>query len=672
MSNARFKAGMVGAGNISEFHVAAIRNLPDVELVGFYDLDKTRAIAAAERWGTRAFDSIEELIAAGANVIHGLTPPASHTQVAREALERGCHVLIEKPVSEDETEARHLGEYAKSRGLTVSVNHSLLFDPQIRRALETVRSGALGDIVGVDILRGSEYPPYQGGALPPWYRDAGYPFRDLGVHCLYLMQELLGPIEDIDAKWRSLGGDPNLAFDEWRCTVVCSRGLGQFQLSWNAKPMQSQLVIHGTKGLLRVDLFAMFNSRRRTTPLPKAAERILNAMSDSIQPLIDVPVGVYKFIRKEVQAYQGLRDLVADFYRRLAAGEPPPVTVEDAAAVVHWVEKVARAAEADHAAQLARFPVSDRVPFLVTGAAGCLGSATVQRLLAAGHRVRVFVRRIPKFPLEGVEYVFGNLGDPAAVDRAVKGAETVIHVGAAMKGGWPEHHGGTVVGTQNIVDACRRHGVKQLVHISSMSVVDWAGCSGKIVDEGVALEPRPEERGAYTRAKLEAEQLVAHAAQAGLPAVILRPGQIFGGGIPLVNGAVARAAGGRWIVLGDGKLELPLVYIDDVVDAILAAVDRRLSGGEVIQVIDPAPLTQEHVLELAGGSRRVLRIPRRVVFALGKLSEKPLALLKRQSPIAEYRLRSALSRMRYESARAAELLGWTPRVGVREGIARVK
>ena len=57
--------------------------------------------------------------------------------------------------------------------------------------------------------------------------------------------------------------------------------------------------------------------------------------------------------------------------------------------------------------------------------------------------------------------------------------------------------------------------------------------------------------------------------------MILRPGQIFGGGIPLINGAVARNAGGRWLVLGDGKLELPLVYIDDVVDAILAAMTRR-------------------------------------------------------------------------------------------------
>jgi nucleoside-diphosphate-sugar epimerase len=133
----------------------------------------------------------------------------------------------------------------------------------------------------------------------------------------------------------------------------------------------------------------------------------------------------------------------------------------------------------------------------------------------------------------------------------------------------------------------------------------------------------------------------------------------------------ARDAGGRWLVLGDGKLELPLVYIDDVVDAIEHAIDKRLDGGEVIQIIDPEVLTQRQVLDLAGGKKPIVRVPRPVVFALGKLSELPLGALGRQSPVAVYRLRSALARLHYESDRARALLGWQPRVGVREGIRRV-
>ena len=134
--------------------------------------------------------------------------------------------------------------------------------------------------------------------------------------------------------------------------------------------------------------------------------------------------------------------------------------------------------------------------------------------------------------------------------------------------------------------------------------------------------------------------------------------------------AVARNVRGNWVVLGDGKLELPLVYIDDVVDAIAAAIDKKLTGGEVIHLIDPEHLTQQEVLDLAGDKKRVVRVPRRLVFALGKLSEI-VRLAGKQSPIGTYRLESALARLHYESDLAKKLLDWRPRVGVREGIRRV-
>jgi nucleoside-diphosphate-sugar epimerase len=204
-----------------------------------------------------------------------------------------------------------------------------------------------------------------------------------------------------------------------------------------------------------------------------------------------------------------------------------------------------------------------------------------------------------------------------------------------------------------------------------MSVLDWAGARGGTLDESTPLEPRPEERGAYTRSKLEAEVDVSAAAAEGLPAVILRPGLIFGGGIGLLGGSVARRAGERWLILGDGRLPLPLVYIDDVVDAIMACVDRDLRGGELIQLVDPERLTQEEVLELAAADGRALRVPRGLVFSLGKLSEYPLGALGRESPVGLYRLRSALSRVEFGSTQAERLLGWHPRVGAREGIRQV-
>ncbi len=670
---AKFRVGLIGAGGISEYHVYGVRDSPDAELVGIFDIDQARANETGGRLDVKTYPSMKALRDAGANVMHILTPPVTHVPVAIEALEMGCHAFIEKPLSEDVDEARKVKEAAERAGLVATVNHSLLYDPQILRALEMARSGALGKVVSVDILRGSEYPPYEGGRLPPHYRGgAGYPFRDLGVHCYYLLQAFLGPIQDVEAEWQSLGGDPNLPFDEWRALVKCKNGLGQFQITYNTKPMQSQLIIHGTTSVLRVDLFTMFHARRSNTPLPKAAERLVNAMTDSIQPMIDVPVNVVRFVRKQVQAYQGLRDHIVAFYAAMAAGQAPPVSLDDAIEVIHWTEKVARESEKDHAERLAKLPYSDSVPIVVTGASGSLGGAVVKRLLSEGKKLRIFVRRIPKEVPDGVEVAVGNLGNPEAVDRAIKGAQMVIHVGAAMKGGAIDHECATVIGTQNVIDACEKYGVKKLVHISSMSVVDWAGSSdGPPVSESTPLEPRADERGAYTQCKLKAEKLVVEATKAGrIESVILRPGQIFGGGIPVLTGAIARRAGSRWLILGDGKLPLPLVYIDDVVDAIMQAADSSLKSAEIIQIIDNEVLTQNEVLDLMDGRTPVMRVPRSVVFFAGRLSEPVLGALGRPSPVAVYRLKSAMARLRFASDNAQSLLSWQPRVGVREGIRR--
>jgi nucleoside-diphosphate-sugar epimerase/predicted dehydrogenase len=625
----------------------------------------------AKKFGTRAVSSIAEL--QGVDVVHVLTPPETHAKLVLAALELGAHVLVEKPLATDVEDCERIAAAARERGLRVCVDHSLLYDLQIKRAIETVRSGAIGRVVSIDILRSAEYPAYEGGPLPPQYRSAGYPFRDLGIHQLYLFAAFLGPIEEVRADWSSLGGDPNLTFDEWRAEVRCRDGRGHVQISFNVRPIQNLIIVQGTKGVVRIEQMSMFSTRRAATPLPKAAERVINAYAESLQQSLQVTASAVGFLRKKVLQYDGVQRLIAEFYRTLDAGLPVPVSVEDAAPIVYWVERVARAADAEAALQSKLAPQpSSHLPILVTGAAGALGSAIVERLRQQRRPLRAFVRRrsvtaIPK----DVEVFTGDLGDPHAVDNAVQGAKIVIHAGAATKGNGILQHTSTVVGTRNIIESCLRHGVEQLVYISSLSVVDWAGArNGEPITEASPLEPMPHLRGAYTQSKLEAELLVRRAvAQAGLRAVILRPGQIFGGMLPLVNAAVARELLGRRVVLGDGTIRLPLVYIDDVVDAVCAAMDRSITGGDIIQLVDEALPTQNDILRSVFGTNgRVVRVPRSILFAVGWLSEIALRPLRRTSPLSRYRLRSALARRTYASSNAKRLLDWTPRVGVYDGM----
>jgi nucleoside-diphosphate-sugar epimerase len=309
---------------------------------------------------------------------------------------------------------------------------------------------------------------------------------------------------------------------------------------------------------------------------------------------------------------------------------------------------------------------------LVTGGAGKVGRAIVAELARAGKRVRVLSRRPPSAPLpDHVEYYVGDLGDPRAVDAAVCGAPVVIHAGAAMSGDAARNRGSTVVGTQNILAAAKQFGCKRLVHVSSLSVVNWAGSDrGAPVDEDAADEPHAALRGLYTQSKLEAERLVRAAAAAGeVDAVILRPGQIWGGDIPLMTPAVARRIGSINLVLGDGHLQLPLVHVDDVVRAVLDSISAQVSSGTIVQLVSPSRFTQNDVIKVCDPRRVTLRVPRALVFGLGWFSERLLGLLGRASPFSVYRLKSALPRMQFRSDRAQRLLGWTVRADERQAMA---
>jgi nucleoside-diphosphate-sugar epimerase len=270
--------------------------------------------------------------------------------------------------------------------------------------------------------------------------------------------------------------------------------------------------------------------------------------------------------------------------------------------------------------------------------------------------------------------VYGSLGEPETVDHAVAGVDVVYHVGAAMKGGPAEFEQGTIWGTRNIIDACQKHGIRRLVYVSSMSVFDHAGHrDGVVMREESPYEPWPDKRGAYTQTKLRAEQMVLEAAGKGLPAVIIRPGQIFGPGAEKVtpNGVIGIA--GQWLVAGNGERPIPLVYRDDVVDALLRAETADRAVGQVINIVDTADVRQNEYLRAAAPALtgiKVRRIPVPVLMLLASGVEMLGAILKRGVPLTRYRIRSLKPLWPFDASKAQTLLGWTPVVGAREGLRR--
>ena len=671
----KLRAGILGAGYVSAYHIRAVQSLDLAEVAAVADVNLGRAREVAGRFHIAvACGSLEEMLTVSPDIIHVLTPPDLHCEMAVQALEMGCHVMVEKPMANTVAECDRMIAAARRTGRTLTVNHSARMDPIVLDALERVRAGEVGKLLAVDFLRSSEYPPYTGGPLPPPYRKGGYPFQDLGVHGLCLLEAFLGPVRSADVRYASTGSDVKLLYDQWRATVDCENGMGHMFLSWNERPMQSLLILHGTRGVMQVDCFLQSCTVRKPYPAPKPVQMILGAVDTSVTTLAAVARNTFRFAMGKLVPSPGIHRGVCEFYKSVAAGLPPPVSAEEARRIVEVLQPAAERADADRRRFFAPSRLRVAPSALVTGASGFLGHALIKRLRESGETIRVLVRRpMPAWDNDpDLQIVYCDLGDPSAVDRAVEGVRTIYHLGAATKGGIADFQCATVVGTQNVVDAAFKYATGRLVHVSSITVLDYAGHRGKPMTEASPIEPHPEWRGPYTESKLRAERIVLDAIREGLQATIVRPGQIFGCGAEMVAPYGTIALAGRWVVVGSGNIRLPLVYVDDVVDALLLAARRNGVCGQTFQLVDEEKITQQQYIDECrkhiGEKIRVMYVPRTIFQAAGIAIGALGKLLGRSVPLTRYRVSSIRGIETFDCTAARARLGWVPRIGVKRGM----
>lgn len=320
----------------------------------------------------------------------------------------------------------------------------------------------------------------------------------------------------------------------------------------------------------------------------------------------------------------------------------------------------------------------------VTGGGGFLGRYIVEQLAGEGHQVRVFSRG--SYPdvaaIAGVEVFQGDIRDREAVDRACAGVEAVFHVAAipGIWGKWEMYHSINTLGTENVLQACRRHGVRKLIYTSSPSVV-FDGKPHLDADESL---PYPETFLChYPHSKSLAEQSVLQANDGKLSTVALRPHLIWG---PrdnhLVPRLIDRALTGRLIRVGDGTNVVSMAYVENVATAHVQAF-RALSvgspcAGEAYFINEPAPVRLwEWVDELLslGGLPPVRRsISQRTARSIGAAMEAAFTLVRRTSepPMTRFLALQLSQSHSYSIEKAKRDFGYAPAVSMEEGMRRLK
>jgi nucleoside-diphosphate-sugar epimerase len=320
---------------------------------------------------------------------------------------------------------------------------------------------------------------------------------------------------------------------------------------------------------------------------------------------------------------------------------------------------------------------------LVTGATGYIGRRVALRLVARGRSVRVLCRSLERLDTEllgsrFVEPVLGDISDPHDVERACRNVTAVIHLAAAMSGTPAEFDRSTIRGTQVLLATASAAGVGRVVYVSSMSVYDYSGLrDGGIVDEHTPLESRPELRDSYARSKRLAEAIVAeYAERRPLWISIVRPGIVYGPGArgPLTPVTALRRIGrGNFALVGSGKRQSPLVYVENLVDALLLLLQAEPAPGRIYNVIDADPPSERRYLEelqrVSGANISFVNVPTWFILPLAYAAEGVRRLRGRGGMDIVHGLRRVTSDIRFDTTTLHRDLGWTSRVSFADAMS---
>ena len=318
---------------------------------------------------------------------------------------------------------------------------------------------------------------------------------------------------------------------------------------------------------------------------------------------------------------------------------------------------------------------------LVTGGGGFLGQAIVRQLLERGDTVSTINRSdYPELAETGVTCHRGDIADRDAVMAAADGVDAVIHVAAKAGPGLhaPDFIAANVVGTGNVIEACRRHGVRYLIHTSSPSVVH----AGRDIDGGDESLPYPTYFPApYPATKAQAERLVLGASDERLKVCALRPHLIWGpGDNQLLPRLIERNRAGRLKLPAPGKL-IDTVYIDNAAKAHLQALENLVGSGTAagqayfISNGEPKPVGEmlSMMLAAAGESPKIGRVSLRVAMVAATVVEWVWRGLRWRSdpPLSRFVVEHLATAHWFDISAARRDLGYAPEVSIEEGLRRL-
>lgn len=309
----KMRMGLIGAGGIAQTYVQALEQSATAELVGVADVRISAAQALAERMGCPAFASYEEMLSqtqCEAAIL--CTPPVTHPEICCSLLDRGIHVLCEKPLAVGPEEARTMVHAAERSDAQLTMASKFRYARDVVEAKSIVASGLIGDVVLFENAFTSRVEMKSRWNSDPTISGGGV-LVDNGTHSVDILRYFLGPLVEIQVvEGRRIQDIP--VEDTVRVFVRSAAGvMGSIDLSWSLnKELPYYLSVYGSGGTLHVGW--------KESKFRRASDSEWTVFGNGYE---------------KVQAF---RSQIDNFVRSIRGLEAPLITLADALASVEVID----------------------------------------------------------------------------------------------------------------------------------------------------------------------------------------------------------------------------------------------------------------------------------------------------------------------------------------------
>ncbi|MEZ5329455.1 MAG: Gfo/Idh/MocA family oxidoreductase [Verrucomicrobiales bacterium] len=345
ITSPRLRVAIIGCGKIADQHVAAIARIPRSEIVALCDHEILMAQQLGERFHISAcfVDAAEMLLEINPDVVHITTPPVSHFSVAKQCLEGGCHVYVEKPFTITHDEAKTLIEIARTTGKRITAGHNYQFTPEMLDMRRLSKVGFLGKhLVHIESqwaydLNDRVYVGAILGDKNHWVRKLpGQLFHNLISHGIAKLVEFLDDeVAEITAQayqsdtLKTMGGGD--VKDELRVMIRDSKGTSAyFTFSTQVQPAINQLRIFGCRNSLIVD-----QTSGTFVTVPGSAKSYLTFFVPPFRQAVahfrNGFRNVLRFLRQQLYHDSGMTELISQFHSAIITGPraPDPIPMRE-------------------------------------------------------------------------------------------------------------------------------------------------------------------------------------------------------------------------------------------------------------------------------------------------------------------------------------------------------